>query len=99
MRRRSQIKTTRLRNKMDDDADDSKWTHNTSAAAEISRSSAATSQQRRQTAVNVSVTTAAGRAVPTIIILSTVSTPRLRAARIDAAKVPSGNNQEPTAGC
>lgn len=84
---------------MDDDADDSKWTHHTSAAAEISCSSATASQQRRQTAVNVSVTAAAGRGVPPLIIHSTVSTPRRGAAVIDAPIVPSGNNQEATAGC
>lgn len=84
---------------MDDDADDSKWTHHTSAATEISCSSTATSQQRRQTAVNVSVTMAVGRGVPTLIIHSTVSAPRCHAAVIDAPIVPSGNNQEATAGC
>lgn len=78
----------RARSKMDDEANDSKWTHNTSAVAAAGNHPfkmdvliPSPRQQRRSTVVNFTMTTAAGRGVPTLIIQAAASATRSRSLR------------------
>lgn len=87
----------RARSKMDDGGNDSKWTHNTSAWQKSSFQNglcAASPQQlRRKTAVNVTLTMAAGHGVPALIIHSAAA-PRPRLMRrwfpVEAIRNPPG---------
>lgn len=87
----------RARYKMDDKPNDSKWTHNCRRGGNHPFKMDDPAPRRCRSAVDVTLTTAAGHGVPTLIIHRAVGARRPRASVIDAASLPGGSNQEATA--